>query len=453
MEFEPNFLELLNLPNLQTTEEYFQSPHLRKIFTDKIARSRATGKDGVRVSSFEQGLNEHLSTIERKIANGSFNFTPYKERLILKGAGKPPRQICIPTVRDRLVLRAICEILHTTVPNSVGFSPHAVVDNVAKQLRLVERERSFIRIDVKDFFPSIKHELLDAELNNFGIDSLTRSLCMRAVSTKIGDVDKKIPLGVPQGLSISGALACLYMLRFDQRQERKFVNYFRYVDDILVISEKSNAAEVLNSIRMSLSKLGLKIHSVGTSGKTEIINTEHGIDYLGYRITHEKISVRNSSFRRMFKNISKVMTDFRYKPNLERFIFRLNLKITGCTIDKKRRGWMMFFSRTEDIRQLSHLDNFVIQQIKKFNFNKGEISRIKKFVKSYHEIRFNLNETSYIPNFDNYTIEQKTQVVAILSGRPIEEIQAFDIEMLEHQFGRLLGKEIRELEQDVGSPS
>lgn len=453
VEVDLSFFDLLNLPDPPLPAERFQSDHLRKLFSDKIARSRATGKDGIRVSSFEEDIDAQIAIIERKIASGSYQFTSYKERLILKGAGKPPRQICIPTVRDRLVLRAICQILHTSVPKSVDFSPHTVVDSVAKKLRSKTTARSFIRIDVKEFFPSIRHELLDAELGRFGIDPLTRSLVMRAVGTRIGDAETVSKQGVPQGLSISGALACLYMLRFDERQQKKFIDYFRYVDDILIISDSEAAENALDSAKRALSRLGLTIHPSGTSGKTETTCTEDGIDYLGYHISRNKISVRKSSYRRMFKNVSKVTTDFRYRKDAERLVFRLNLKITGCIIDGKRRGWMMFFSRTEDMHQLAHLDKFVTKQLKFVECAPENFPRIKKFVKSYYEINYKIDKTSYIPNFDTYSIEQKTEVVSILSGRPVEEVQAFDVEMLERQFGRLLGKEIRDLEQDVGNPS
>jgi RNA-directed DNA polymerase len=290
-------------------------------------------------------------------------------------------------------------------------------------------------------------------LRKFEIDPLTRRVIARAVKTKIGDAESANTVGVPQGLSISGALACLYMLRFDQRQEKRFIDYFRYVDDILIISDNNKSDAALNSAKKALNRLGLVIHPPGTSGKTEITCTEDGIEYLGYHISRSIIRVRKSSFRRMFKNISKVVTDYRYRKDVERFIFRINLKITGCIIDQKRRGWMMFFSRTEDMGQLAHLDRFVKNQLRFVGCPPENIGRLKTFVKSYHEINFNINHTSYIPNFDTYTIEQKTEVVSILSGRPLEEIRVFDIEMLERQFGRLLGKEIRDLEQDVGNPS
>ena len=444
---------MLNSLEEISVEDHFRQTHMRQLYHEKIARSRATGKDGIRVNVFEETLTENLTVIERKIEAETYTFTTFKERLLLKGPNKSPRQICIPTVRDRLVLRVICQILHQKIPQSIGYSPHALIDRVANQLRANEEKRAFVRIDVRDFFPSIRHDLLKNELKRFGIDDVTLKLCMKAMSTKAGSEEEARSIGIPQGLSVSGALACIYMLRFDDRQASRFASYFRYVDDILMIINIDEAPTALRSIKRALAHLGLKAHLLGTKSKTEIKDTDEGIDYLGYHITRDLISVRSTSFKRMFNNILKVITDYRYRKDVERLIFRLNLKISGCIVDRKRRGWMMFFSRTENHRQLSHLDYFVRQQLKRVQLPIIDRSRVKQFIKSYHEICFNLDRTIYVPNFDNFDLEQKTHVVAILLRRPIDEIKSFAVEEIERQFSRLVGQEINDLENDIGNPS
>lgn len=453
MAMVPAFFDLLNWEVSISPEQHYQANNLSQIFHHRIARSRATGKDGIRVGRFEENLAEQVAIIEQKIAEERYAFTGFKQRLILKGAEKLPRQISIPTVRDRLVLRAVCQMLHNVVPQSTGYAPHAVVDQVATHLRSEGGERSFIRIDVKDFFPSIRHDRLLGELIKFDVDATTRRLCMNAVGTKTGNCVNRPTKGVPQGLSISGALACIYMLRFDDRQLETFGSYFRYVDDILLIRPTSSAHHDFARVRRSLGRLGLSVHSLGTTGKTEIKNVTTGIDYLGYHIDPHQISIRSTSFHRMFNNILKVITDYRYRNDVNRLIFRLNLKISGCQVDTKRRGWMMFFSRTENLKQLSHLDQFVRQQLRRVNLPDHHFPSIKKFIKSYHEIRYNINDTSYVPNFDNYDLTQKIGVVSTLMGRPLAEVESFSIETIEQQFRRLIGQEVQDLEHDVGNPS
>lgn len=434
-------------------EGHFTSAHLAELFISKIARSQATGKDGTRIGRFSEKLGDETQLIERKVLSDTYLFTTFKERLILRGAYREPRQISIPTVRDRLTLRALCQILHTYVPKSVGPSPHSLVREVVTAIREDNQHQSFVRIDVKNFFPSILHHRLENELSHHGLDERMRQLCMNAIQTPTGDKSSPNERGVPQGLSISGALASAFMLRFDTLHQKRIQHFFRYVDDILIICPTPKAKSELKFISSSLSRRGLKAHALGTEGKTEIRPISEGIDFLGYHISIGLVSIRKSSFQRMFKNVLKVITDYRYRRDADRMLFRLNLKISGCQVDGKRRGWMMFFSQTEDLKQLQFLDRFVKQQLVRVEFPADRITEAKKFIKSYHEIRFNLATSSYIPNFDTFTQDEKVAAISTLTGQAPEEVMAWKIENIDAEFNRLISKEIQGLEQDVGSPS
>lgn len=446
---------LLDFPEKPLAQlDHFKAGHLETLFRSKIARSQATGKDGMRIGRFEEILRSEALLIETKVAAGTYHFTTFKERLILRGADRAPRQISIPTVRDRLLLRAICQILHSHNGQTIGSTPHALVSGVTKAIREGDQSsKSFVRIDVKDFFPSISHSILRRELESFGFVDVVQSLCMQAVATPTGVKADLAVKGVPQGLSVSGALAALYMLRFDNIRKKSKIQYFRYVDDILLICDTKDSDNILDSVGRALKSRGLVIHKKGVAGKTEITRVDDGVDFLGYRISVELISVRESSYKKMFKNILKVITDFRYRKNMEKLIFRLNLKITGCIVDAKRRGWMMFFSHSENMNQLAHLDAFIARQLTRVAFPFSEMIQIKRFIKSYHEIRYSIAETKYIPNFDNFEYKEKVEAVAALSGKSLAEVLAMDINTMENQFSRLISKEVHDLEQDVGSPS
>ena len=433
--------------------EHFAAAHLRAIFQSKIARSQATGKDGVRVGPFSERIIEETEIIERKSLNMSYNFTTFKERLLLRGPDRSPRQISIPTVRDRLTLRALCDVLHATEPASTGSSPHAVVDAVVRAIREVQGEYSFVRVDVQNFFPSIIHQRLDQALDRTALEDFAKNLCAKAVRTPTGSGESANERGVPQGLSISGALASIYMRRFDERMAGRFPYFFRYVDDILCLCPTETAEATLRSISRSLNGIGLKAHKLGVSGKTEIFPIKEGIDFLGYRLSREKVSIRKSSYDRMFKNILKVVTDYRHRPNPERTLFRLNLKITGCKFDNKRRGWLMFFARTEDKSQLAFLDRFVRDQLRRVGLPSEYISRIKTFIKSYHQIRYNFHDSDYIPNFDIFDQKQKIEAITSLTNVDVAEVLTWDIMKIDQEFSKLISREVRDLEEDVGNPS
>ena len=435
-------------------DDHFKAGHLEELFRSKIAKSQATGKDGVRIGKFQERLAEETAFIESRIFRGVYRFTTFKERLILRGADREPRQISIPTVRDRLTLRALCQVLHTEMPGTIGSTPHSLVDRIVKSIRSEDQSsNSFVRVDVRNFFPSISHAILSREISHFGFNKTVQDLCKKAVATPTGVERDANERGVPQGLSISGALSALYMLRFDGNQIAKSQNYFRYVDDILLICKSKGAEDKLKSIWRALSSRGLIIHKKGVAGKTEIKPVSTGVDFLGYRISIEKVSIRKSSFKRMFKNILKVITDYRYRKDNDRLIFRLNLKITGCVVDGRRRGWMMFFSHTEDMNQLAHLDAFVRQQLLRVGCPNDQSRNVKRFVKSYHEIRYNLNETKYVPNLDLFDDNEKMNAIVSLSNHGIDEVLKWNLDFMNQEFSRLMSREVHDLEQDVGNPS
>ena len=67
--------------------------------------------DQVSPENFEQNLNENIEIISRKVMNGSYHFTRYKQLLFTKGTDKLPRAICVPTLRDKLTASVLNELL------------------------------------------------------------------------------------------------------------------------------------------------------------------------------------------------------------------------------------------------------------------------------------------------------------------------------------------------------
>ena len=74
--------------------------------------------------------------------------------------------------------------------------------------------------------------------------------------------------GVPQGLSISNILASIYLIELDKKYtDKKDYEYFRYVDDILILCNTSNVNDIFNDIKSDMKKLKLKIHELGVSSQ------------------------------------------------------------------------------------------------------------------------------------------------------------------------------------------
>ena len=308
-------------------------------------------------------------------------------------------------------------------------------------------------MDIENYYPSINHNLLLKRVRKQIRKPQLVELIKNAIETPTGkanipnNVSKE---GVPQGLSISNILSSVYLSNLDFKYKDSY-KYYRYVDDILVICKCSEAEKIYEGLKADLwKKTKLKSHPLDPSGhgKTMIASFSDGVDYLGFRITDTSVSVRPSSYKRMFVNLSKVFTAYKYSKNKDRLLWRLNLKISGCVFEGKRLGWVYFFSQTEDTAQLKRLDAFVVKLLKKYGLI-AEVGNIKTFTKTYHEIRFNADKTKYIPNFEKFTLAQMQKTICLLTKYTEVEVDAWDVVTVREQFRKCTFREVVELERDL----
>ncbi|HHA1185996.1 MULTISPECIES: reverse transcriptase domain-containing protein [Enterobacter] len=186
--------------------------NLKSIYQNKIKSSGAIGIDRVRPSSLEKKLNDELELISKKVNAGIYKFTAYKEKLISKGASSNPRQISIPTARDRITLRALCECLSDVFPEARLKLPHTVMDSLKEALH-EKKFTEYAKIDLKSFYPSIDHSLIEHAIKSRIRKKEFRSLIMSALAVPTVNEFKgskhAMPntKGVPQGLAISNILA------------------------------------------------------------------------------------------------------------------------------------------------------------------------------------------------------------------------------------------------------
>ncbi|HDL6015845.1 TPA: group II intron reverse transcriptase domain-containing protein, partial [Mannheimia haemolytica] len=116
--------------------------------------------------------------------------------------------------------------------------------------------------------------------------------------------------GIPQGSPISALLSNIYMLEFDVLVKEKIMeckgSYFRYCDDILCIIPNEYEEFILDYITGEIkSKLKLEINKDKTEvvkfqycNRTKKIINEKKLQYLGFILHNNSISIRSSAFTR-----------------------------------------------------------------------------------------------------------------------------------------------------------
>jgi hypothetical protein len=206
---------------------------------------------------------------------------------------------------------------------------------------------------------------------------------------------------VPQGLSISGILAAVYMLPVDRSMQTKHpdVSYTRYVDDILMIGSQVAVSQAEMTLKSLMVEAGLSLHTAETKQSFQRINVP--FLFLGYRFElPEKITVREATINRLKKRLLHLFAAEKHQP-YEHFMAKLNIRITGFidTTNFQYFGWMAYFKEINDLSLLYELDSFVKKQFRDLaHFDHQPPEELKSFVRTYFEANYS-HKSGYIPQF------------------------------------------------------
>lgn len=443
----------------------FTKKYLTTIFVNHIRNSGAVGLDRVRPANFEKIFPKEVSLLSKRIQTGSHRFTRYKQKLISKGADKYPRVISIPTVRDRVVLRGICDFLTDTFDQVTLEIPQVKIAHLKNALESGQYSE-YIKIDLADFYPSIDHELLIKTIQKKIRKPEALRLVQSAIKTETvaegprRSVGGKNVKGVPQGLSISNILAEIFIADFDRHMANKNeIFYQRYVDDILILCKEGSSVAIAEDAIDFLKNKKLKPHELDSLGASKSSKGAIGseFDYLGYKVIGNKLAIRSPSIQKFESSIAKIFTTYRYQ--LQRATsdeakqrtrdvceWRLNLRITGCIFNGKRLGWVFYFSQITDTTPLRMVDSTITAFQKRFKLD-GKI-KVKRALKAFYEAsRTDKATHQYIVNFDGMNIQEKREVLEKYLG--MHQLANTSDEDIERYFKMRISAVVKELEEDL----
>jgi retron-type reverse transcriptase len=383
--------------------DLFNDDRLIAIWERSLANNESIGIDGVSNSLFKENFRREFDVIQRKTANNTYEFSLYKEKLILKSAHSLPRQISIATKRDQLVLKVLQKEIMQAFPEVFAVPPIKTKIKKVKAVVLSKKYDAFLKIDVKEFYPSINHENLMDLLRTRITDDLILSLIEKAITQSTVNIalpaNERIhysnPCGVPQGLSVSTVLSEVYFHSIDlTNQSKNGYEYYRFVDDVLVLCNQVDAKKIQDEIVDNISTLDLKVHEFSEdSEKSAFGLLQNGVQFLGYYFKGNRITVRTSSIHKIYEGINRVFLKhhkYAKKENVEKLYRKLNLKIAGCIVDGKHYGWLNYFSDINDKTLLFKLDAHVKRGFKRFSAPYDKNKKIKTPPKLYEndEIEF-----------------------------------------------------------------
>lgn len=425
-------------------KKLFNRNHLIEHFNEKIISHPSVGLDKITLITFKKNLDSNIDLILKKSENKTYKFTKYRQILFSKGKGKPPRCVSVPTIKDKLTISVLNELLQKVYGEKcITQMPHIVINEITHNL---SNYTHFIKIDIKTFFASINQDVLINIIKQKIRKEEILLLITNAIQTSTlpSPIQKRSTIkinkdGIPEGLAISNSLANLYMSNIDEKYKTNTsIKYWRYVDDILLFVNESDFKIIKKEIFDDIAELNLTINDKKDEGKIE-----KGFTYLGYSISFSLISVRESSILKMEQSIEKLFREIKLQ-NDEYIRWKVNLKITGFIINNHKYGWLFFYSQITDISLLYHLDNLIQKFIKRYQINPK--IKFKRFVRTYHEIRQALHKTNYIPNIDMYSIEDKKDILSRIYGENVKKLNSEQIKM---RFAKIMAREIQDIEKDI----
>lgn len=301
------------------------------------------------VIRIKQDPEPYIKAIKQILEDQSFHYSKFKHKTITE-RGKQ-RNLCFTrTFPDRIiqhtVFNIIAPILHATIiPTEFaavkGRGTHACAMKVFKDMCDDRSHTKYaLKIDVHHFFDSIDRDILFDLIKRKIKCSRTLDILHRIIFDVPGDK------GLPIGLYSSQILSVFYLSPLDHycKQVLGQKYYYRYMDDIVILSGNKNILHnCLRYIKFFLKKdLNLtlkKNHAIFPTMKRRL-------DFVGYVFSHFGVMIRKRnkiSYIRVCKSIIRHMQTPGHKITTHMLMSRISYEgmltwCTDCALMKKYGG-------------------------------------------------------------------------------------------------------------------
>lgn len=260
------------------------------------------------------GINKHDKNRQYEnedLVDKLFNLKYKTSKYSLYKIYEPKERIIyrLPYYPDRIAHHAIMNVvkdiwtksfIHNTYSCIEGRGIHLCASNLKRDLRKYPNKTTYcLKLDIKKFYPSIPHDGLKECIRKkikdkdflIILDEIIDSTdSVRNTSSKLTG---KNGIGVPIGNYLSQYFANLYLSELDHlcKEELKCKFYYRYADDIVILSnDKDFLHKVLIYIKLYVNTIGLKVKD-----NYQIYPVDsRGINFVGYVFYHTHTLIRKS---------------------------------------------------------------------------------------------------------------------------------------------------------------
>ncbi len=349
-------------------EKILCKSNMQKAFKRVVANKGSCGVDGVSVNELKPYLKTQWEQIRTAVMDAKYCPDPILGVMIPKSNGKE-RLLGIPTVKDRLLQQAVCQILSdlydpTFQDHSYGFRPKRNAHQAVKQARqnINDGYADIIDIDLSNFFDQVSHDVM-LNLLHRKVKCVTtlRLICkwLKAPIQLNGGLEKRTK-GVPQGSPLSPLLSNILLNELDKELEKRDHRWVRYADDFSIyLQNKQSAQKVKTSIvRFLKVKLFLPINQ-SKSGIRKPINFK----ILGYGF----VPVYKKGVKGKYQLVvdHKALKGFKSKIKwLTRKTTPIGLEDRILRLNRLTRGWLNYFKLANISGKLNKIDGWIRNRLR-----------------------------------------------------------------------------------------
>ncbi len=414
-------------------------------------KALATSSDGRTLYDLAGGGLRSLDRLQRALRREEFRFRP-AVALHFNFNGRR-RTLYVSPWEERIVDLLLYRVLNRRLHG--WFSPHSYAyraralgldgcqARIARVLRQARGPLYVVKRDISDYFASINHALLMALLEKLVErgDYLFRLLEQRVRFLFCDETgERTAEQGIPFGAAVACLLANVYLTPLDREIEPiKGVEYFRYADDILIISADRNAAlEARQQLDRNLTDLRL---TTKPSHQADLLlgNHDAAADAAfasGQEFRHLGLLFRAGGAVSLSRDKSRKI------QNLFRFAFRRSRRRWRKIVDAEERARAVvqvaaetaqkgvrnvaildyYLRHVDDVAQLARLDRWLAEEVlsrvfgghKKGLFGKLSFARLREMglPSLVHRRRLILNRRIESPFF----IWQRQRATRVFGG-------------------------------------
>ena len=354
-----------------------------ELATRQVKKNKgAGGMDGMQVDELLPFLQEHQNELVQALRDGKYRPSPVRRVEIPKENGKT-RKLGIPTVVDRMIQQAICQVLTPIYEqkfsdNSYGFRPQRSAHDALKkcQTNITEGYTYVVDMDLEKYFDTVNQSKLIQILSETIEDGRVISLIHKFLNAgvMIGGIFEDSPEGVCQGGPLSPLLGNVMLNECDWELQRRGHRFVRYADDLMIFCKSKKAAErTMEKILPFIEgKLFLKVNRE----KTQVANVCK-VKFLGYGFYifrgKGQLRIHPKSVKKLEDKI-RLITGRSNGMGVEERKTRLNSLI---------RGWMNYFKLADAKTKLGKLDGWIRRRIrmvtwKRWKKNRTRFEHLKK---------------------------------------------------------------------------